>query len=100
MLRSANVEMATVAWAKMYEMLVDFDLLQSDEQPDGAGRFKSAHLCEAPGAFICATHRRLQVVSPGASWDWFAMTLNPYSEGNDLGAMIDDDALIAETLPH
>lgn len=31
-------------------------------------------------------------------WNWIGNTLNPYYEGNNLGEMIDDDRLIADTL--
>ena len=52
------------------------------------------HLCEAPGAFICATNHFIKMERPSWNWDWRAVTLNPWYEGNDQGAMIDDDALI------
>lgn len=43
---------------------------------------------------MCATNHFLRVERPHWLWDWRAVTLNPYYEGNDQGAMIDDDALI------
>lgn len=62
-------------------------------------------MCEAPGAFICATHFYYnQRYNSSAShllrsqWDWTALTLNPYYEGNDQAAMVDDDRFIIETL--
>jgi hypothetical protein len=33
-------------------------------------------------------------------WTWLANSLNPYHEGNDPNAMIDDDLLIAATEEH
>lgn len=33
-------------------------------------------------------------------WDWLAISLNPYYEGNDQFAMIDDDVLIGQSLDH
>lgn len=39
-------------------------------------------------------------VHPQTSWDWMAVSLNPYFEGNDAGAMIGDDALMKQTLDH
>ena len=69
--------------------------------------FASAHVCEAPGAFICATHfyqnlrnetRNTPQFRP--SWEWTGLSMNPYYEGNDQEAMVDDDRLIVETLDH
>lgn len=47
------------------------------------------------GAFICATNQYLKTQLPHIQWDWRALTLNPYHEGNDYKDMISDDALIA-----
>ena len=60
----------------------------------------SVHLCEAPGAFIAATNHYVRTHRPTWWWDWLAISLNPYYEGNDQYAMIDDDALIGNTLDH
>ncbi len=67
--------------------------------------FKTVHVCEAPGAFICATNfyynQRYERRDPGAprrQWDWTSLSLNPYYEGNDQEAMVDDDRFIIETL--
>lgn len=143
-LRSAVApEMCTIAWAKMYEMIVAQDLLPGGHaaaapaspgacvracrvcravgcacvracsrtccrppcspctcarrRPCCAGAPPTAftlHLCEAPGAFVCATNHFLRRERPDWQWHWRAVSLNPYYEGNDAGAMIDDDALI------
>lgn len=37
----------------------------------------------------------LCVCRPSWDWDWTAITLNPYFEGNDANAMITDDKFIA-----
>ena len=58
------------------------------------------HLCEAPGAFISATNHYVRTHRPTWWWDWVAISLNPYYEGNDQFAMIDDDKLIGQTLDH
>lgn len=63
------------------------------------------HVCEAPGAFICATHfyvnKRFEegdLRSCHGKWDWTGFSLNPYYEGNDQVAMVDDDRFIIETM--
>jgi cap2 methyltransferase len=70
--------------------------------------FRTVHVCEAPGAFICATHfyynqyceycERRGLRSSQRLWDWTGLSLNPYYEGNDQEAMVDDDRFIVETL--
>lgn len=45
-------------------------------------------------------HTIVVAVHPETSWDWLAVSLNPYFEGNDAGAMIGDDALMKQTLDH
>jgi hypothetical protein len=67
--------------------------------------FRTVHVCEAPGAFICATNfyhtRRNEKRDPRLprrQWEWTGLSLNPYYEGNDQEAMDDDDRLIIETL--
>ena len=92
-----SIEMCTNAWVKMFELLTTKDLMPLDPY-NRAEPVATAHVCEAPGAFIAATnhylrlHRRSEL-----DWRWMALSLNPYFEGNDLGAMIDDDALIMQT---
>ncbi|CAF1343216.1 unnamed protein product [Adineta steineri] len=104
-LREKNhIEMCTNAWIKMaeifskYENLIPKDL--ADNQP-----FRSVHICEAPGAFICATNfyfnkynENRHPRSPRRQWEWTGLSLNPYYEGNDQEAMVDDDRFIIETL--
>ncbi|CAF4181783.1 unnamed protein product, partial [Adineta steineri] len=104
-LREKNhIEMCTNAWIKMaeifskYENLIPKDL--ADNQP-----FRSVHICEAPGAFICATNFYFNKYnenryprSARRQWEWTGLSLNPYYEGNDQEAMVDDDRFIIETL--
>lgn len=52
---SFQAEMVTVAWAKMYECLGAYPLLTKARGP-----VFTAHLCEAPGAFVCATNHFLR----------------------------------------
>ncbi|GAX78270.1 hypothetical protein CEUSTIGMA_g5712.t1 [Chlamydomonas eustigma] len=98
-----NVELGTVAWAKMYEAIMSCSLLPHDsialgQGPEGNPAAFTVHLCEAPGAFIAATNHFVRTHRPTWWWDWLAISLNPYYEGNDQFAMIDDDKLIGETL--
>jgi hypothetical protein len=51
----------------------------------------TVHLCEAPGAFICALNHWLKTNRAHWAWEWMATSLNPYYEGNDQFAMNDDD---------
>lgn len=107
-MREMAAEMPTVAWVKMYETIAALDLLPDRspalEQRGGAqisklGAF-TAHVCEAPGAFICATNHFVRTQRSNWNWEWMANSLNPYHEANDQMAMIDDDVLIARTEPH
>lgn len=92
--RETSVEMCTIAWTKMYEMLCAYPLLNSKNTNK---RFETWHLCEAPGAFISATNHFLQNTT---NWNWNAISLHPHYEGNRLEAMIDDDRIILETWKH
>jgi hypothetical protein len=50
-----HVELGTQAWAKMYEILVRFDLISCIDD----STCTSLHLCEAPGGFISALNHYL-----------------------------------------
>lgn len=95
---SLHAEMCTQAWAKFHEILHSFDLIPETAQT--TGKFRSVHLCEAPGAFIASLNHFLKSHHHGLEWDWVASTLNPYYEGHDLAAMLDDDRFVLQTLPH
>ena len=99
-----QVEVGTQAWAKMFEILSNFDLIHPrNDQP-----WRSLHLCEAPGAFISALNHFLQTrrtsldqgETKDIQWQWFAQTLNPYYEHSPATAamLIDDDRLIFHTI--
>lgn len=108
---NAPPEMATIAWAKMYECLGSYDLLPEDPYSSAAisssdnsstqqqSKILTVHVCEAPGAFIAATNHfiRTHRHAWADQWVWMGNSLNPYHEANDPNAMIDDDALIAAT---
>jgi cap2 methyltransferase len=84
--RQFSPELCTVAWAKMYESLYRFRLLEQH------GPVRSAHICEAPGGFIAATNHYLrQLHGDHLDWTWVGVTLNPYFEDNDNEAMVEDD---------
>ncbi|CAF3711820.1 unnamed protein product [Rotaria sp. Silwood1] len=93
-----NIEIGTQAWAKMYEILANFDLINCENNQ----KWITLHLCEAPGAFISAlnhflvTHEKTQNIE----WQWFAQTLNPYYEHDEstVAMLIDDDRLIYHTI--
>ena len=113
--------MCTKAFAKLYEMLSVYDLLPSLGTEQAV---YTVHLCEAPGAFVCATNHYMQsryahpplrlsargrllshathrsAPSGDITMRWMAMTLNPYFEGNTPDMTIDNDAFIAETYPN
>ncbi|ENN72962.1 hypothetical protein HUJ04_004004 [Dendroctonus ponderosae] len=88
-----KAELLTQAWCKFYEILSRFPSLIDNS----VERFKSLHLCEAPGAFISALNHRLASHYPTIDWQWQASTLNPYYEENSSSAMISDDQLIKHT---
>ncbi|CAF3614310.1 unnamed protein product [Rotaria socialis] len=104
-LRDQNrIEMCTNAWIKMAEIFSKYDNLIPKDFPEDSS-FRSVHVCEAPGAFICATNfyynKRLErrgFCPPQRQWEWTGLSLNPYYEGNDQEAMVDDDRFIIETL--
>ena len=64
--------------------------------PESAVKFNSVHLCEAPGAFITCLNHYLKTHRPDCHWKWKAITLNPYYEGNDHLAMIDQDKVCVQ----
>ena len=88
-------EMCTQGWAKFYEIMATFKVV-----PDTVLRFNSLHLCEAPGSFVCSLNHFLKTHRMDANWQWKAITLNPYYEGNDLVALIDQDRFLLETVDH
>ncbi|XP_029000802.1 cap-specific mRNA (nucleoside-2'-O-)-methyltransferase 2 isoform X2 [Betta splendens] len=96
---AANAEICTQAWCKFYEILGTFNLLP--EEALQTGELNTVHLCEAPGAFICALNHFIKTSESTryCDWTWAANTLNPYHEANGGGTAIADDRLIANTLP-
>lgn len=125
-LREQSVEMATIAWAKMYECLnrykffppasvssdqgtilmrvpgLDHTPAQALRRTEDPNRWAgvTVHLCEAPGAFVAATNHFIRTKVDYLDWDWRALTLSPYFVGNDSAAMVEDDALIVQTKPN
>ncbi|CAF3006173.1 unnamed protein product [Rotaria sp. Silwood2] len=104
-LRDQNrIEMCTNAWIKMAEIFSKYENLIPRDLPEDQS-FRTTHVCEAPGAFICATNfyynqrfERKGFRSSQRQWEWTGLSLNPYYEGNDQEAMVDDDRFIIETL--
>ncbi|CAF4829686.1 unnamed protein product, partial [Rotaria socialis] len=94
-----NIEIGTQAWAKMYEILANFDLINDvNKNP----LLTTLHLCEAPGAFISALNHFLvtREENRNIEWQWFAQTLNPYYEHDEstVAMLIDDDRIIYHTI--
>jgi cap2 methyltransferase len=94
-----NIEIGTQAWAKMFEILANFDLINSKNNQ----KWITLHLCEAPGGFISALNHFLVTrnnETENIYWQWFAQTLNPYYEHDETTAamLIDDDRLIFHTI--
>lgn len=50
-----SIEIGTQAWAKMFEILANFDLIKTVNNQ----KLTTLHLCEAPGAFISALNHFL-----------------------------------------
>lgn len=93
-------EFLTQAWCKFYEIVSSYPLISLEHIDNNNKRFKSIHLCEAPGAFVASLNHWLKTNAPNVQWDWIATTLNPYYEGNSPSVMIDDDRFIRCTLNH
>ncbi len=87
--------MFTIAWAKMYQMIAQHNLISLC--PTHETEIHTVHLCEAPGAFICATNHYLRTTHPTLDWSWTGYSLNPYNSGNSDRALISDDKFICET---
>lgn len=85
------------AWLKMYEMIVDFSLVDRDKN-----NFKSFHICEAPGNFIAALMYYVKTNTKIKDYKWLAQSLNPFlskeSKKERRTAFGDDYGLI-ETYP-
>ncbi|XP_034234318.1 cap-specific mRNA (nucleoside-2'-O-)-methyltransferase 2 [Thrips palmi] len=90
-------EFPTQAWCKFYENVASFPLVPVKAIKNKC--LNSIHLCEAPGAFITSLNHFLHAnYGDDFKFDWRAVTLNPYYEGNPLSCMINDDRLILKTL--
>ncbi|XP_074038850.1 cap methyltransferase 2 isoform X2 [Leptinotarsa decemlineata] len=85
-----------MAWCKFYEILSQFPVVPLCAISQH--KLVSLHLCEAPGAFVCALNHYLTLNYPGLEWSWKASTLNPNYEGNSLSQMIPDDRFIKHTI--
>lgn len=98
--KNIQPEFLTQAWCKFYEIVSLYPLVPLNHIDNNNKRFKSIHLCEAPGAFIASLNHWLKTNVPHFQWDWLATTLNPYYEGNQSSVMINDDRFIRHTLNH
>lgn len=97
---TVQAELVTQAWCKFYEIASNFPLVPLNEicREVNCKKFKSVHLCEAPGSFVTSLNHWLKINAPDVQWDWLATTLNPYCEGNSYDSMVADDRFIRHTL--
>lgn len=100
--KNTQAELVTQAWCKFYEIASNFFLVPLNEiyREENGKNFTSIHLCEAPGAFVASLNHWLKTNASDVRWNWLAITLNPYCEGNSYGRMVADDRFIRHTLKH
>jgi hypothetical protein len=67
----------TQAWLKMYEMLVECDLISRTH----GGVYRTFHLCELPGSFISAINTYIHSKTRYTELEWRAQSLKPVSKG-------------------
>ncbi|XXQ31010.1 Cap-specific mRNA (nucleoside-2'-O-)-methyltransferase 2 [Plasmodiophora brassicae] len=97
--QAAHIEMGTNAWTKLFEIVAQFP----DSIPSTAvrrGQIRSLHLCEAPGAFVCALNHYVRTQFPDVVFNWYASSLNPYHDANENVWMVRDDKFIKKTRQH
>lgn len=66
-----NIEIGTQAWAKMFEILSNYPLINYQSNQN----WITLHLCEAPGAFISALNHFLVTRSNFVLVDFFCSSL-------------------------
>ena len=86
--KTFKAEVTTNAWTKLYEILEQHKLLKNK-------KIKSFHICEAPGAFICATNH--YCATNGIELDWKAQTLRPTEANREI---LSDHYGLIESHPH
>jgi hypothetical protein len=64
----------TQAWLKMYEMIVECNLVRSAGRD---GIFRTFHLCELPGGFISAINNYVFSKTKFRGFEWVGQSLNP-----------------------
>mgnify|MGYP003331659914 CR=1 FL=1 len=78
---SSSLPLKTIsnAFLKIWEVYTIFDNLI----PARSTRFRTFHICEAPGQMIIATKYFIEKKRPKlVDYDWYANSLNPYSAEN------------------
>lgn len=60
--QEADPEFVTQAWAKFYEILCTYDIVNAEVLT--SDELNSIHLCEAPGAFVSALNHYLKLNYP------------------------------------
>lgn len=64
----------TQAWLKMYEMIVNCNIIHQSSKD---GIFRSFHLCELPGGFISAINNYIYSKTKFKEFKWMAQSLHP-----------------------
>lgn len=86
-----NTGKISQAWLKMYEMIIDLNLIENQSE------LKTFHLCEAPGNFIAAMIYHINKHTTIKNFDWYAQSLNPeFRDDAKKTAFGDDYGLIAK----
>lgn len=98
-----DIEMCNNSWVKITELFYKYSefLIPSNLSGKPVPIFRTLHLCEAPGSFICATNQYIrQKYKSRIDWSWTAMTLNPYNESISMDTASFDDRFLIETIEH
>eukprot|EP00474_Spongospora_subterranea_P010295 CRZ10753.1 hypothetical protein [Spongospora subterranea] len=97
--QTCKTEMGTNAWTKLFEIMDHFQEAVPAHSIS-QGTLRSLHLCEAPGAFVCALNHFIRTNHSEMDFHWLASSLNPYHDDNEGLWMVRDDKFIKKTRRH